>query len=147
MTQQLRYGHSLTLPLDVSPEALVADFTSIPGEVLDDPAAAVAAALLDPLGYPPLPRAVVPGDRITIAVAPGVPQMPAVVAGVVHTLMSAGIRPADIVVLKPRSSGADDWLAQRLPADAKAVTIATHDPADKGGLSYLAAFAMPSPYT
>ena len=66
MTQVLRYGKSSTLALEIRPEALVADGTLGANDILDDPAGAVVAALQDPMGYPPLARAVVPGDRVVI---------------------------------------------------------------------------------
>ena len=101
------------------------------GAILDDPAAAMVAALQDPVGYPPLARAVVPGDRVVISVDPAVPQVPQVVAGVVRTLMSADVNPADIVVLTSRTSDPDAGWARELPAAASAVTVIAHDPRDK----------------
>ena len=139
MTQVLRYGRSSTLALEIPPTALVADGTRVAGEILDDPAGAVVAALQDPMGYPPLARAVVPGDRVVISVDPGVPQVPQVVTGVVRTLMSAGVNPSDIVVLTARGPEPEAAWAREFPSPASAVTVIAHDPRDKAGLCYLAA--------
>jgi nickel-dependent lactate racemase len=136
MTQVLRYGRSSTLALEIPPEALVADGTRVDGEILDDPAAAVVAALQDPMGYPPLARAVVPGDRVVIPVDPGVPRVPQVVAGVVRTLMSANVDPSDMVVLTARGPEPEAAWARDFPS---AVMVSAHDPRDKAGLCYLAA--------
>jgi len=84
---QLRYGDGQVLRIRPPAEAAVADFGDPRGRPLDDPAAAVAAALADPLDFPPLQRATTPGDRVVLAVDRGVPQLDAVVAGAVHALL------------------------------------------------------------
>jgi len=134
MTQLLPYGRSAKLALEIPPAALLADGTSGAGPIVDDPAAAMAAALQAPLGYPALARAVVPGDRVVISVDPGLPQMARLVPGVVQTLVDAGVAPADISVLSVRpASGLSD------------VTWVTHDPRNPAGLCYLAATSDAAP--
>ncbi|NIP84393.1 MAG: hypothetical protein GTO03_02075, partial [Planctomycetales bacterium] len=68
---------------------------------LDDPAAAVAAALVDPVEFPSLATAIVPGDRIAVALGVGVPSAAELVAGVVRALLEAGAAAEDISVLRP----------------------------------------------
>lgn len=139
MTQVLHYGRSSTLALEIPEGALWADGTGAAITALDDPAAAMAAALAQPLGYPPLARAVVPGDRVVISVEPGIPQAACVVTGVVRTLLSAGVAAADIAVLTLGGSDADESLASRVTAASGEVTAVVHDPSDQAGLCYLAA--------
>ena len=45
MPQKLLYGTGSILRIDIPAESLVADFSRVPGDVLDDPSAAVSAAL------------------------------------------------------------------------------------------------------
>ena len=57
------FGIDERLDLDVPDEAMVAVCDEPLGIALADPAAAVDAALGEPLNFPPLERAIVPGDR------------------------------------------------------------------------------------
>lgn len=141
MSQHLRYGTGCSVQLDLPPEALLADFSTVAAEPLDDPAAATAAALEDPLGFPPLARAIAPGDRIVLALDQGVPQACAIVAGVVHALLEGSAEPEEITLVcgGDRALAANE-LAGCLPQHAAAaIRIKIHDPRDKSGLAYLAA--------
>ena len=80
-TMKLRYGKSAELLLDSSTIEVVAAYGTPPGEALDDTVAAVAASLLDPIDYPSLVEATVPGDRIALAIHRSVPQKRSVIAG------------------------------------------------------------------
>lgn len=64
-----------------------------------DPAAATRTALAAPREYPPLASAVVPGDRVTIALGKGVPQAVDIVRGAIAALTAAQVEPADITLL------------------------------------------------
>ena len=139
---RLRYGDGLELRIDLPEEAVVADFSGPRGRPLDDPAAAVAAALSDPWDYPALQRAVTPGDRVTLAIDRGVPRLDAVVAGTVHTLLGGNVSPEDItLLLAPQGDGGGERhaTAALLPEVAAAVRVIEHDPQDSRELSYLAA--------
>ena len=63
------------------------------GQPLADPAAATAAALAEPLDYPPLAQSTTPGDRVVLALDRGVPQVAQVTAAVVRC---PGATPASI---------------------------------------------------
>ena len=58
------------------------------------------ARLRQPLQFPPLAQAAVPGDKVALALDRGVPQAPAIVAGAIAVLMSAGVLPEDITLLR-----------------------------------------------
>jgi nickel-dependent lactate racemase len=132
--------------LEVPAEALVADCSVARGAPLSDPAAAVAAALDDPLDFPPLRRATVPGDRIAIALEAGLPQADSIVAGIVHTLLQGSAQPQDIALVvaagdadQSREEVARE-LVRSLPEELRpAVDVVLHDPTDKNRLAYLAA--------
>jgi len=120
----------------------VADFSTPRGCPLADPSGAVAAALSKPLGYPPLRRAVTPGDRVVLAIDKGVPQLSGVVAGAVQSLLSGSVSPEDItLLLAPQENGVrgGDLTAALAPAVAGAVHVVEHDPQNQAELSYLAA--------
>ncbi len=139
MLHQLRYGESSVLQVEVPPRALVADCTPIPGHEIDDLSAAVADALADPLGYPPLAAAVVPGDRIVVALDPDVPQPAEIIAGIVNTLLLAGIDAESITILQTRESPRETSLVAPLMACSAPVQSVVHAPKDPSQLAYLAA--------
>ncbi len=136
---QLRYGDSSTLQLDVPAEALVSDCTQVPGTVIDDPAAAAAAALLSPLNFPPLNQAVVPGDRVVIAVDPEVPQAGQIVAGVVHALLEAAVEADHITILHTPQHADTEQFRTPLGTNAQHIEFAVHDSNDPEHMAYLAA--------
>jgi nickel-dependent lactate racemase len=141
MQSSLRYGTNSTIELDINAASLVADCRCPHGTPLADPAAATAAALAEPLDFPPLRKAVIPGDRVVLAVAEGLPQSPAIVGAVVSTLIDAGIAPRDICILQPAGELAGDIeLREGLPAESRQeIEFAAHDPNHRDHLSYLAA--------
>ena len=139
---RLRYGDGQELRIDLPAEAMVADFSGPRGRSLADPAAAVAAALADPLDYPALQRAVTPGDRVVLAIDRGVPQLDAVVAGAVHSLLGGSVSPEDItLLLAPQGNGGVERnvTAALAPDIAAAVRVVEHDPQNSREMSYLAA--------
>jgi nickel-dependent lactate racemase len=139
MTFELAYGDGDRVQVDLPPE-LVLDFSLPRGESLTDPIAAVEAALADPLGFPPLVQATVPGDRIAIALDRGVPMGPAAVAGVVRTLLQGHTRPGDIRVIVADERDLVSRPTGLLPAEIRdAISVTVHDPHRTDGLAYLAA--------
>jgi nickel-dependent lactate racemase len=142
MGATLRYGSGSTLSLDVGPEVVVAECGLPDGEPLDDPAAATAAALDSPLDFPPLRRAIVPGDRIVIALDPSLPQAPSLAAGAVKVLLDAGAEPERIKLVQSNGNSRDVGLDPRreLARDiARRVELVTHDGTQRAELGYLAA--------
>src|SRR5690242_3257113 len=99
MNLSVHYGVDSTLELEIDSSALVADYDLPRGSPLADPGAATLAALAAPLEFPPLRKAVIPGDRVVLAVAEGVPQAPAIVRAVAKALIDAGITAGDICIV------------------------------------------------
>ncbi|MDB5350282.1 MAG: hypothetical protein JWN86_1529 [Planctomycetota bacterium] len=124
-------GGSLVLPLEDA--KLVGVWSGPPGRSGDDLGDEIRHALEHPLDFPALRLAVVPGDRVTIAVDPLVPELPSVLATVVGVLESSGIERDAIRVL---STGPlrPDWETQ-MPAG---VALGVHDIDDREAMSYLA---------
>lgn len=142
MASQLRYGLDSVLELDVPEGALVAECLAPHGDALKDPAAAMRSALAEPLNFPPLSQAVIPGDRVVIAIEADVPQAATIVGAVVESLLGAGIVAKDICILFSAGgpSRLADALLSGLPADLRdQIEVIAHDPAHRDQLSYLAA--------
>ena len=136
----LKYGEGLELELELPAEAVVADLSAPRGTPLADVRSAVRAALESPLDFPPLRKAIVPGDKVVLPLAGGLPQAAAIVAGIADVLLEGGIEPSDITVLCGETDTACNTLdpRSRLPADlAKRVNLVVHDPADRQKLAYL----------
>ncbi len=142
MPHDLKYGIDRSVRLDVPEASLVAVCGTARGEPLTNPAAAVAAALADPIGFPPLAQATTPGDRVVLAVDPALPQSGAVAAGVVESLLVAGVQPDGIAVLR---TGRDATLGRADPRPwlnpdvASRLAVLDHHPEQRRELAYLAA--------
>ena len=111
------------------------------GEPLDDPAAAIAAAVESPLHFPPLAEAVIDGDHVVLAIDEDAPCLAAVISGVIHGLeLRDGRFESLTILLPPDSKVAEHTLTAILPAELRdSVTIARHDPTNSHELSYLGA--------
>lgn len=142
MIRTLRYGPGARLEIELDETSLVADFSEPLGQRIEDPAAAVSAALSDPMGYPALSRATVPGDRVVLALGEEVPQQAELIAGMVRSLLEGHVLAEDITVLLPAADPreADRGALRLLPDEvASSIAVARHDPRDRSGLAYLAA--------
>ncbi|MFV2065549.1 MAG: lactate racemase domain-containing protein [Pirellulales bacterium] len=148
MPSMLRFGSQRTIDIDLPSGVLLAEFRSPPARPIDDPAVAVMAALGAPVDFPPLARAVVPGDQVAIALAEAVPCASETVAGTVATLIEGGIRPVDITVVAATRDGSVPAPDPRrdLPASVAAeVDLVPHDPSDRRQLGFLATSAANRP--
>ncbi len=138
----LRYGADSTLEIDAGPEISVVVCDVPRGRPVVDPAKSLADALAAPLDFPPLVQAIIPGDRVVVALGIGIPQAGTMTAVLVEALLHAGVGAADIGVLLPTES-ADVYAHQleiALPESVRRrIEIITHDPARRDQLSYLAA--------
>lgn len=138
----LRYGAGSTLRLDWPENVRVVE-CGTPAQVpLTDPIGAVAAALAEPLDYPPLRRAITPADRVVLALEEGLPRAAEVVAAVIACLIQSGVDPAGLTVLRTQADAARGMPdpCRLLPTPlGRQVTLATHDPGNRQCLAYLAA--------
>jgi nickel-dependent lactate racemase len=103
---------------------------------------AVAAALEQPLEYPPLAKTTTPGDRVVVALGPELPQVAQITAAIVRALMASGIDPDGITILRNEvdvTAGMDNPLALIPGPSADRIRVVTHDPGNRRNLAYLAA--------
>ena len=138
----LRYGTDSSVTLQFAAGATLERCGTPRGVSLADPSVAVAAALEQPLEYPPLAQATTPGDRVVVVVDSRLPQIVEVTAAVVKSLIAAKVDPDGITVLRTATENAvkmDDPLRLIVGPAAERIRLLTHDPADRRNLAYLAA--------
>lgn len=144
----LHYGTDSSVDLEFA-AGLPLEHCGMPqGVPLADPAEAVAAALQQPLEYPPLAQTTTPGDRVVVVLDSGLPQIAQITAAVVQALMASAIDPDGITILRSEADGAvgaDDPLGLIPAAAAQRIRLLTHDPAKRRDLAYLAASAGGEP--
>jgi nickel-dependent lactate racemase len=136
MHATIAYGHD-RLELEVQNERLVQVQRAPISANLADPAAAVAAALESPHGFPALRRALTPDDEVVIVVDERLPNVAALLTAVLEHVTQAHVRPEAITLLCLPPSTGQPWLEQ-LPEAFQDVHIEVHDPAQRKRLSYLA---------
>jgi Lactate racemase N-terminal domain len=123
-----------SLELELPEEQLVAVWQAPGGHSRAESAEMIGAALDAPRDFPPLRQTVVPGDHVTIALDPSVPEYGVIVEAIAGRLMEAGVEAECLTVLVPRAASFE--LEKSLPSGA---VVAVHDPADRSQLAYLAA--------
>ncbi|MEY4567498.1 MAG: hypothetical protein RLY14_2468 [Planctomycetota bacterium] len=106
-----------------------------------DISAAVESALDAPRDFPPFASAMVPGDRIAIAVDSSIPKLNEVIHAVVDYLLKHGAELENIsVVLSPCDAAVLDQCRNQFPAELQGkLACYMHQPEQPGELGYLAA--------
>ncbi len=125
--------HGETLEIELPDEQLVAAWQAPVGRTRAESAVMIGAALDAPRDFPPLRQTVVPGDRVTLAFDPSIPDGGLVLEAIAGRLIDAGVEPGGLTVLLPQASSIE--LEKSLPAGA---VLAVHDPDDRSQLAYLA---------
>ena len=138
MTTDLSFSLDSKMQLDL-PSSVLAMHSDAPrAKSLEDVAGAVAAALADPLEFPPLLETAAPEDQIVLAVGEGVPQVEIVVGSVIKTLIDGGRSPEDVTLLiSDAGPNAFTNRAAQLPAEFDDVRRLVHDPRDRSELAFL----------
>lgn len=142
MTVELEYGATDRFAWEVS-AGCQALLLGGPREQVDL-AAATHAALAQPIELPPLNLAVVPGDRVVLAVERDAALLPRAVAAIWDVLQARGVDPADVLVLQPADVGQSPRCDPRraLPAEVRdLVSWQRHDPTADDSCGYLASSA------
>ncbi len=121
------------LEFEVPDDRLVGAWAGPPPLDPEALAAATAAGFESPPDYPALRLAVVPGDRVVLALDPATPGLVAILPVLFAILREAGVADDAIRIVAP--TPAPTGLALTLPS---AVTWTVHDPEDRAELAYLA---------
>jgi len=138
---QLSTSNGKPLDLEIPDERLVAD-CSQPRESLAGQRKSLSQALQEPLGYPPLDQAILPGDHVTIAVDPETPGLVKVVSELAGELIHAGCSPSDLTVLLSQDRKQSQQMsiaATWPPLWRREIKIVSHEPEDETAHAYLAA--------
>jgi len=141
MTAVLHYGVDASLRLELAQGALVADCGNQRLPTLADPAAALEAALTDPLDWPALAQGTTPGDRIVLALESGVPQADQIVAATIDHLERSGVSLDGIALWRTQAdlNGRQDTPCSGWPKTwQRRVHVLVHDPTSEGQFAYLA---------
>ena len=142
MTVRLTYGALKTFECDVDPRRMIAAHAA--PEPVADVSRAVREAIERPLEFPPLVQAVVPGDKVVVALERHTPQAAALVSEVWNALEPRDIEPADLTILQPAGLDGIPLVDPRtaLPDSVRqAVHWDVHDPTDEKQQAYLATTA------
>ncbi|MES2789658.1 MAG: lactate racemase domain-containing protein [Planctomycetota bacterium] len=142
MSVVLNYGQQGRFEC-VVPEDRVLAFYPAP-EPIADLASAVRQALEEPLDFPPLSRAVVPGDQVVLALDRHTPQGATLIAAVYEIIAAQGVDPANILILQPTALAGPKVTDPRteLPeAVRNVVQWRVHDATDATQQAYLATTA------
>lgn len=107
-----------------------------------DVASATFACLQEPLDFPSIGAAIVPGDRVALAVDPNVPSVQGVVTGAIDAFLQAGAGSIDIVVSDEAKPDVFSAL-QNLSGDR--IRISQHRSAQRECLRYLGADQSANP--
>ena len=107
---------------------------------------AVRQALASPLEFPPLARAVVPGDKVVLALDRGVPQSPELLSGAVACCSWPGCwRKTSRWLRRPRPMR-DAAIRLSCPARRRdSIATEVHDPKQRDSFSYLGATSDAKP--
>jgi nickel-dependent lactate racemase len=139
---RLRYGDESQFDVEIDSERLVAA-PSAPRpnyRFKDD----LLAALRRPVEFPSVEQAVIPGDRVTLALDRHTPGAAALVAGIWEILAPRGLEPERFVVIQPATRMASDLPDPRaeLPDEIRPrVPWIVHDPTKRDRSVYLASTA------
>jgi nickel-dependent lactate racemase len=113
---------------------LVGRFTG--PEPLRDPADSVREALEHPFSFPPLRRALTPGDRLALLVDENLPDLAGLLVPLLDHITSADVAAESITIICPTTTP-QAWIDE-LPERHEEIHIEVHDPKDRRRLSYLA---------
>ena len=138
MATPITYGHTKCLFDSLEATQLIAQPTEV--TAVDQVAACVRSQLAQPIDYPPLAQATIPGDRIAIAVAPGTPQQAAVIDGALQALHDAHTEAELItIVLSESEQRVATLKAELARLGHEKCQVKRHDPDDEKGNAYLGA--------
>jgi nickel-dependent lactate racemase len=119
----------------------VAEDNLIPGPhpppALQDPAAAVRAALEQPFGFPPLRRALTPDDHVTVVIDEQLPHLVELLVPLLEHIVAAGVSPSALTLLCPPPGSRQTWVDD-LPEAFEDVHLEVGDPTDRRRQAYLA---------
>ena len=143
MPHSLSYGTGRSLSLRFPSGTSVGECCGPVPNDDTDAQAATASALNDPLNFPPITSAIVPGDQITVAVCASLPCMQPIATKVIDMLLEASAKPEEITLLLPNE--ADVACYKSLGNIYSQIHLDSHTPDERTTLGYVAASQQGNP--
>jgi nickel-dependent lactate racemase len=135
MRVPVQYGAE-SAALEVDADRLVAIDAGAPQSPIADVGDSVARAIESPLAFPPLRRAVVPGDHVAVVFEAGTPRPMAMIGPVIECLMGCQVQPHDVCIVEASLGATPSGMSPGgLPPG---IRLVHHEPMDRNELSYLA---------
>ncbi len=107
-----------------------------------DPPQAMFDALQNPADFPPLESAIVPGDRVALAVDPNVPMVSQIVLGAIKAIGLTEADAIDVVLGDEATSETVDAITEIV---GDKVNVVVHQSSERGSLRYIAADVAADP--
>lgn len=107
-----------------------------PRESLSEIAHAAYRALQSPVDFPPLEAAIVPGDRVALAIDPNAPSIVEIVDGVLRAVSETEAAGVDIVLWDEADDHTVSTLQHRVGEE---IRVVRHESSDRSSLRYLGA--------
>ncbi len=111
-------------------------------EPIDDLPSRLRERLTSPVDFPALSQALLPDDRIVIALDHGTPCAPSLIRGCWEVMAACGVNPADVMIVRPSVCENCDAADPRseLPDDVREqIQLVYHDQSNEKQQAYLAA--------
>jgi hypothetical protein len=116
-------------------ESQLWEYDAVARPALDNVSQRVFQSLQTPIDFPPLAAAIVPGDRVALAVDPGVPQLTDVIRGIIDALSHTEAAQIDIVLWDE----ATEQTIDSLQTEFSQASVTRHQCDQRSALRYLAA--------
>lgn len=142
MAVRLNYGRQGRFSCEIDPARILAARLAPP--VCASFSEAAQAAFAQPLDFPPLAQAFVPGDRVVLALDRHTPRGAELVAEIWKLLEPRGVEADGVLILQPAGldGGSPQDARRELPDDVRQrVQWKIHDPTDEKQQAYLATSA------
>ena len=140
MSTQIKKPLQLEVP--IATEKSLAYWNSSAQIPSQDLGAAITHSLKNPVEFPPIETAIIPDDKVCLAIEPDLPQLPEVVCEVVNYLVQESVLPRNIDVLVAGQTDCTQPVTAQLTAcneEFKKVNVVHHDPVQQDQVAYLAA--------
>ena len=139
----LPYGTGRSLSLRFRSGTSIVEFSGPEASDHTHAQAATERALNNPLEFPPITSATVPGDQITVAVCASLPCMQPIATKVIDMLLAASAQPEEITLLLPKEADVAYYKStESIPAN---IHLDSHTPDERTTLGYIAASQQGNP--
>ena len=138
MTTALPYGKAAICEIDAVDDIVRLGPADCRALGMEEIVTGVRSQLEQPLEYPPLSQATIPGDRVVVAVQRGLPQLQPIVLGTLQALCAAGVEESLITVLLSYPPATAEYLWKYLAKQGfEQCCVAVHNADDEKQIALL----------